>query len=133
MAELFRRPRNEMVARFLRAENILHAAAAAAPDGQTLLRFADREIRIPGRHHGEVTFMIRPELLRLRPAGAAADNAVPARLTDISDRGAYQRLELDVGVPVVAFVPAGGDAAGPRAGGNCTVVFPPDAVHVLRS
>ncbi len=131
MGEMLRRPANEMVARFLRAENIFEATAEPAADGRALLRFAGGQIRIPGTHSGEVRFMIRPELLRIAPPGAEADNAVEAELTDVSDRGLYRRLEFDAGVRIIVFAPADGEGEPLTAGARYAVVFPPDGVHVL--
>ncbi len=129
MGDLLRRPQNEMVARFLRAENIFSAAAKPTSDGQTLLRFAGHEIRIMQECEGDVTFIIRPELVRVESPDTEADNGIEAELIDASDRGSYQRLEFDAGVQIVAFAPAQSQAITP--GGKYTVVFPPDAVHVL--
>ena len=131
MGELLRRPRNEMVARFLRAENIFPATAQPAPDGRTLLRFAGGEIRVTDEGRGDVTFMIRPELLRVQPQGTETDNAIAAELTDVSDRGVYQRLELDAGVPIVVFAPATSQPPALTPGRQYAVVFGPDAVHIL--
>ena len=133
MGELLRRPANQMVARFLRAENILRATASPASNGQTRLRFAAHEIHTFGQYEGDVTFMVRPELLRVRPQGDGADNGVDATLIDVADRGPYQRLEFDVGVPIVAFTPAGDDTQTLTPGCTYTLVFPASAVHVLEA
>ncbi|MFW6107217.1 MAG: ABC transporter ATP-binding protein [bacterium] len=131
MGQLLRRPRNQMVARFLRAENIFPAEARPTGNGESVLRFAGHQIRAPGEHRGEVTFMVRPELLRVEPAGHEADNAVEAGLADVADRGVYQRLEFDAGMPIVVFAPEGRDVEGLVAGRRYALVFPPRAVHVL--
>jgi ABC-type Fe3+/spermidine/putrescine transport system ATPase subunit len=132
MGELLRCPKNEMVARFLRAENILRATAALGSNGRTVLRFAGHELRIPERRDGDVLFMIRPELLRVLPMGTAKENAVAAVLTDVADRGVYQRLEFDVGVPIVAFAPVGPQVQALVCGETYTLVFPAHAVHILQ-
>lgn len=131
MVELLRRPRNEMVARFLRGENILRGTARRGPDGETILQFAGHEIRIPEAHEGDVTFMVRPELLRVRPAGEKVENAVVAELRDVADRGVYLRLEFDAGIPLIVFVPGehGDDSFTP--GQRYALAFPPGAVHIL--
>ena len=131
MGELLRRPKNEMVARFLRAENIFRATAAPTSNGQAILRFGGQQIRIPEKCEGDVMFMIRPELLRVRPPGGEMDNAVQAELTDLADRRVYQRLELDAGVEIVAFAPAEGQGVSFTPGQKYAVVFPPGAVHIL--
>ena len=75
--------------------------------------------------------MIRPELLRVEPPGTEPDNAVTAKLTDMSDRGVYQRLELDAGVPIVVFAPTTSAPPTLTPGHPYAVVFDPDAVHIL--
>ena len=131
MGELLRRPKNEMVARFLRTENIFSGTAEPTPNGQTLLRFAGHEIHVSEKREGDVTFMIRPELLRVRLPDTEDDNSVEAELTDVADRGVYQRLEFDAGVPIIVFSPPGGQAQDLTTGQRYAVIFPPDAVHIL--
>lgn len=129
MGDLLRQPQNEMVARFLRAENIFSATAEPTSDGQTLLRFAGRRIRITQECEGDVTFIIRPELVHVQSPSAEVDNGIEGKLADVSDRGLYQRLEFDAGVRIVVFAPAQGQVLTP--GRKYALVFPPDAVHVL--
>lgn len=132
MGDLLRRPRNEMVARFLRCENLFTATAAPAPNGQTLLGFAGHEIHIAEKCEGDVRFMIRPEHLRVRPLADREDNAVEAELTDVADQGVYQRLELDAGIPIIAFTSPDGQAHSLTPGERYAVTFPASAVHILR-
>ena len=131
MGELLRRPGNEMVARFLRAENVIRATATPAADGQSVLKFAGKGIRVPGEYEGEVTFIIRPELLRVLESGSTDANTIEAELLDASDRGLYQRLEFAAAIPLVAFVPAGDVSQDYTAGRKYALSFPPSAVHVL--
>jgi len=130
MTELLRKPRNRMVARFLRCENLIGAHAEPAADGQTVLRFGPHAIRIPGRYRGRVTFVIRPEAIRLAQDPAPLVNTIEATLTEAADRGVYQRLEFDLGEPLVVFQP--GLHSQPLVPGNAyRIHFPPEAVHVL--
>ena len=130
MGDLLRKPESEAVARFLRAENIYKAMAKPEDDNESVLRFGEHSITIPGRHEGEVTFMVRPELLRVHAADAAPGNIVKARLVEASDRGVYRRLEFDAGVRIVVFASPGGEAD-LAAGSTHAVEFPADAVRVL--
>lgn len=130
MAELLRRPRNEMVARFLRSENIVRAHAEATTNGHTILRFGPHAIRIPGDRQGQVTFVVRPEALRVADPGAGGSNTIAARLVDVADRGVFQRLEFDLGLPLVVFA-SGSDSARLVPGNTYPVHFPPEGVHVL--
>lgn len=133
MGELLRRPRNVMVARFLRGENIISATAAPTSNGQTLLRFAGHGIRISEQREGEVTFMIRPELLLVRKLGCEPDHAIEAELVDAADRGVYERLEFDAGIRVIAFATAGGQTPPLILGRRYALLFPPDAMHILET
>jgi ABC-type Fe3+/spermidine/putrescine transport system ATPase subunit len=131
LAELLRRPASEFVARFFRSENLFQATAAPLPDGGTEVAFAGHTLRTGGRHEGAVTFVIRPEALQVHPPEAQVANGVPAVLKQVSDRGPYQRLEFDAGVPIVAYTTARADSAGSWAGQACVVAFPSDAIHIL--
>jgi len=132
MGELLRRPRNEMVARFLRGENILSGTARRGPDGGTVLQFAGHEIRIAERHEGDVTFMVRPELLCVHSPDDEVVNAVLAELSDVADRGVYQRLEFDAGVPLIVFGPGEHQGHTFTPGQRYAVVIPPSAVRILQ-
>lgn len=50
--ELMRRPRNETVARLLRAENIFSGKAAPCAGGQSLVSLGGQQVRVAGRHEG---------------------------------------------------------------------------------
>ncbi len=131
MGELMRRPRNEMVARFLRAENLFQAVAQPAANGHSRLQFAGHEIAAPGTHQGEVKFMIRPEALHVEPEDSQSANAIPGKLVEVADRGVYQRLEFDIGLPIVAFLAAKDEAEHLVPGRRYALRFPPNAVFVL--
>ncbi|NOZ21380.1 MAG: ABC transporter ATP-binding protein [Planctomycetes bacterium] len=131
MGELLRRPKTETVARFMRAENVFTGTAEPLPNGESVLRFLGHEIRVAEKREGEVKFMIRPELLRVSASGGQEPNAIEGGLIDVADRGIYDRLELDVGAPIVVFIPPNGIARELIAGQKYSVIFPPDAVHIL--
>jgi len=130
MDELLRRPTNETVARFLRAENIFGGTATRS-SGQTTLEFSGHTIRIAQQREGDVSFMIRPELIQVSVPGRETENAVRSRLKSIGDRGVYHRLEFDAGVRIVAFVTAGDASQGFAVGSEYNVTFPEDAVYVF--
>ena len=110
---------------------VLDGTAEPLSDDESRLRFAGHEIRASGQCEGEVKFMVRPELLRVQPSGSRDENTVEAMLTEIADRGAYQRLELDAGLPLIVYVPVGGQTQPLVPGQKYHIVFPPDAIHVL--
>ncbi len=132
MHELLRKPGNETIARFLRSENILEGTAESVWESTSRIRFAGGELSVPGACSGPVTFVIRPECLVVQAPGTDAVNAVPARLTDIADRGVYQRLELDAGVPLIAYhVPSHDQPMPLMVGREYSLVLPADRIHVL--
>ena len=129
LRDLISRPVSEFVARFFRAHNIIRATAE--PDGDaTRLTFAGHAIRVPGQLRGAVTFVIRPEALEVHKAATVA-NAVPAVLRRVSDHGPYRHLEFDAGIPLVTCSTAPADTLSAAVGEPHTLVFPPDAIHVL--
>jgi ABC-type Fe3+/spermidine/putrescine transport system ATPase subunit len=131
MHELLHHPRNETIAQFMRAENIFSGTAEPLSEKHTVLKFSGHQIRTTDKGEGEVKFMVRPELLQVLPKGGQADNGIEARLTDVADRGIYQRLEFDTGIPIVAIASAQGQPKKLIVGEKYNVVFPPDAVHIL--
>jgi ABC-type sugar transport system ATPase subunit len=128
---LLRRPASEFIARFFRTENILHARARPRADGTTELAFGSHQVVVPGRFEGAVTFVIRPEALVVHPPDAQVPNGVAALLQRVSDRGLYRRLELDAGVPLVAYSAAPAEALAAGEGRRRTVAFSPEAIHVI--
>jgi molybdate/tungstate transport system ATP-binding protein len=138
MAELLRRPRNEFVARFMRAENIFHAAARG-PDASgtgTVVQTDGVDFVVPGRHEGRVTFMVRPEGVQVvRPGeapGPAGTGVTEARLVRAVDRGTFVRLELDGSRQLVAHLSAAAFKRMHVAEGMVLSVYvSPEDIHVL--
>lgn len=129
--ELLQHPKNEAVARFLRAENIFTGQATPSSRGGSLVSFAGNCIRVSQPCEGEVKFTIRPEALRVYPARAGVNNAVRAHLMRVTERGLYRRLEFQAGVPVVVYVTGGEMGNEFVPGREYAVAFPPEAVHIL--
>jgi len=129
--DLLRRPRTEAVARFVRVGNIFRAEAAPTPEGDTVLSFPAGHVRCRGTHRGPVTFVVRPNDLRVLPAGQRVDNAVPATLTAVTHRAAYTRLRFDAVVPITVYVTAQPPGAPWTLQQTHQLLFPPDALHVL--
>jgi len=129
MGELLRRPIDEMVARFFRAENVFSGVSKPLNDRESSIDFNGHRVVLGGSLKGPVKFMVRPEHIRLANEDDA-ENVIPARLVDIGDRGLYQRLELDAGVPIVLFVPSQ-RPVGVTVGQNVRVILPREFIHVL--
>jgi len=131
LQELISRPATETVARILQAENIFTGRAEPAGGGRCLIRFAGHTLRASCNCRGHVTFMVRPESIRVLPGQRGGDNAVPAVLARVERRMPYWRLEFDAGVPVAVYLPVGADAAGFEPGRRYSLAFPPEALYVF--
>jgi len=129
--DLMFRPRTEAVGRLTRAENIFSGQAVPDGDGCSLLSFAGLAVRVAGRHEGAIRFMVRPERVRIAPAGGKARTSMRAVLTRVELRGAYCRLELDAYGTIVAYVPAADLHMSLKPGAEFTVEFPPESVYVF--
>jgi ABC-type sugar transport system ATPase subunit len=132
MDQLVRRPRNEVVAALLHAENLYTGRAKAGDGDSAVVGFAGREIRVPGCHQGEVRFTIRPESVRVLPDGANVANSFRALLTRVDYRGSHWHLEFDGEARVVVYLRPDTVRGGLEVGRHYVVQFPLDAVHVLQ-
>lgn len=149
LSELLRKPQSEFVARFMRCENLFHGQAVgpakepqasvragpAEAAGSTEVHAGDVPFVVPGRHSGDVSFMVRPEKIRIVHAGEQVGSgrmALDGRLIQTVDRGAYVRAELDGPVRLVAHLShAAFDDLRPSIGGKLVAVIGRDSVHVI--
>ncbi len=128
---LLRQPSNETVARLLHVENIFSGRATHLDGGNSRIDFAGHRITISQRCEGDIRFVVRPELLRVSPQGAAGADCIQAELLRIDDLGSYARRELEAGVRIVAYTNPDTISRRFQMGRRYAVEFPPDAIHVL--
>jgi ABC-type Fe3+/spermidine/putrescine transport system ATPase subunit len=135
MDELLRRPHDEFVARFMRCGNVFSGEAVGIEGGETVVRCGAVRLRVPGRHQGGVSFVIRPEDLRVADGTGEADpspNELRLDLAEARDFGGYVRLSFHGDPEWVAHVPAAAlDGLDIRPGAPLMVRLPPGAIHVL--
>ncbi|MCG3179460.1 MAG: Spermidine/putrescine import ATP-binding protein PotA [Phycisphaerae bacterium] len=134
--DIFRRPRNEFVARFVRAGNILHGWALPA-DGGARLSLAGQVFAIPGGADGAVSAVLRPQDLRV----VSADGPGPGKVCldgvviGVNDGGGLQvtlRVAVGDSETVSAAVPRLDDEPiSYRAGQPIRVAFDPARLHLL--
>ena len=93
--EVFSKPKNEEVAKFLGFENIIEGIA----EGR-ILRTSGISIELPIEVKGKVRIGIRPEdiVISSEPTKSSARNEFKARVLAVEDLGSLARLTLDVGV-----------------------------------
>jgi spermidine/putrescine transport system ATP-binding protein len=126
--DIYTRPVNRFVASFIGETNFLPGTRAA--DGYRL--GCGAVLSVPGAKADKATLAIRPEQVRLTPAGEAG--AIPARITNLVYFGTdtHCHLALSDGTEVVARLqsPATGDA-GLARGEDIGLRFDAGALQVL--
>ncbi|MDP6525751.1 MAG: ABC transporter ATP-binding protein [Kiritimatiellia bacterium] len=131
MNDLLRHPRSETVAHFLRSENIFSGEAQSASGGHSFITFPGGELDASCTSEGPVKFVIRPELIMIGERAGQHENVIPARLTEIADRGAYMRLVLEAGTPITIFTSVRDRSPALTVGETYNITIPPDSIHVL--
>ena len=108
MKQLLHRPRNEFVARFMRCRNIFSGQVLAQePDSpNTKIRVGSVDLLVPGKHKGQIKFIIRPEsiLLTKNTASGSVDNKLKVHLIRSRDFGNYVQVELKGPLDLVAHL-----------------------------
>lgn len=95
--ELYRRPQNSFVARFLGMDNLLDAEIIQQTPPMVrseIGEFRLAQLREPST--GRVTLLIRPEAGQLLPDETEGENLIRGRLVDASFRGRHQIITLAV-------------------------------------
>jgi tungstate transport system ATP-binding protein len=108
--EVANHPVNELVASFMGVEAILTGKVIKRNGGTIIASIEGQEIEAVGDAHlGEsVVLCIRPEnvILSIRPSqeGTSARNVFGGKIVKIISLGLYQKVQLDCGFPLVAYV-----------------------------
>jgi tungstate transport system ATP-binding protein len=108
--EVANRPLNELVASFMGMEAILSGKVIRRNGGTFGVSIEGQEIEAVGDAHvGEsVVLCIRPENITLSLGasreGTSARNVFPGKIVKIISMGLYQKVQLDCGFPLVAYV-----------------------------
>jgi len=138
-AVVMNEPVNEFVASCMGMETIVEGLVVRRVDGEVVMSVAGREISAigAGAPGEQVYCCIRPEHVTIElvsPAGSSsARNVFPARITSVTSAGAYLKVKLDSGFPLVATVTAESLATlGLTRGRDVFASFKATAVHVIR-
>jgi len=108
--EVMNHPANEFVASFVGVETILAGKVIKNDGGTFVTSVSGQEIEAVGEAHlGEaVVLCVRPENVTLltRPSqeGTSARNIFPGKIVRIISLGLYQKVHLDCGFSLVAYV-----------------------------
>jgi len=108
--EVMNRPVNEFVASFVGVETILAGSVVKKNRGTFVVSVSDQEIEVVGdAHSGEsVVLFVRPENVTLLTPSSqertSARNIFSGKIVKIVSLGLYQKVHLDCGFPLVAYV-----------------------------
>ena len=109
-SEVMNQPVDEFVASFVGVETILSGRVIKRNGGTFVASVEGREIEAVGDAHLEdaVILCIRPENVTLSTQpfkeGSSARNLVPGRIVKITPLGFYQKVQLDCGFLLVAYI-----------------------------
>ncbi len=137
--EVMNRPIDEFVASFVGVETILAGKVIRKEGGSFFASASARVIEAVGEVQlgEEVILCIRPENVTLTPrppAGAtSARNHFPGRIEKIVSLGLYQKIQLNCGFPLVAYVTRHSlEDLSLEEGKGVTASFKATAIHVIR-
>lgn len=137
--DVFGAPVDEEVAEFVGTETIVRGEVARVADGVATVKVGSREIKAATLDESatEVLVCVRPEDVILSPVGepgspSSARNHIEAVVKRVVLSGAYVRVELDAGFPLVALIttPAR-EELGVEPGAAVAATFKATAVHLI--
>jgi molybdopterin-binding protein len=132
--EIFRRPANEFVARFVGVRNVFRGEARTAEDGYKLVIVNGVEIAAVTELEGSVHASVRPEdiVLSRQPLLSSARNAFGGHIIDISDRGTIVYITVRVPPDFICMITRRSlEEMALREGMEVHVAFKASAVHVF--
>ncbi|HXW42634.1 MAG TPA: ABC transporter ATP-binding protein [Xanthobacteraceae bacterium] len=138
-AEIFHRPANAFVARFVGVENVIDASVVTASGAMATLAVGDQLLRaaLPPHWQGapqRVRLGIRAEQVVVAPPAEAAPspavNRLTGRVTGLRTLGPLVRIEIDCGFALQAYL-LGPQALNLAAGSAVTAAIAVDAIAVM--
>jgi len=137
--EVMNHPANEFVASFVGVETILTGKVIKKNGGTFIVSISGQEIEAVGEAQiGEAVLLcIRPEnvILSTRPSRetTSARNVFPGRIEKVISLGLYQKVQLNCGFPLIAYVTHHSiENLSLRVGKEVTASFKATAIHVVR-
>ena len=138
--EVFRRPLNEFVARFVGVETLLEGTVLENKNNVCMIRINGTKIYAVSdfKTGQEVTVAIRPEDVVLFSEGtdlssSSALNFFRGPVTELQDVGLFKKVELDCGFRLVSFVTANSvDRMGLEKGKVVNSSVKASSIHLLK-
>lgn len=132
--EVFARPANDFVARFIGTPNILLGLATPAPEGGAWVELEGQRLAVDTSHTGPVGLSIPPPAVELLAARAEQQNVLNARIKAIEYHYTLAQLRVEIGAQTLhAELPASeARALLAEAGDNAVYVrLDPGHLHVF--
>jgi tungstate transport system ATP-binding protein len=138
--EVMNRPADEFVASFVGMENVLSGNVISSSAGYLTISVTEQSIELPGAAAtgDEAVFCIRPEHITITTVNpgetTSTRNILPAVIRKIVPMGAFQRVHLDSGFPLVAYLTA--QSLGTlhlEEGTRVFASFKATAIHLIRT
>jgi len=136
-SEVFSHPNSEVVAQFLGAENLLDGEVLDCREGLARVLVRGVELQAPCElpPGSAAKVLIHAEDITIVTDSArrsSARNSLPARITNVSVMGALDKIELDCGFRLVAYVTlASARELGLEAGMEVTAVIKAASIHIM--
>ncbi|MBD3226794.1 MAG: ATP-binding cassette domain-containing protein, partial [Candidatus Lokiarchaeota archaeon] len=107
--EIFRRPKNEFVAKFIGFDNIFEGEAEYNSEtGLTEIELSQTDEKIFSSRdlNGKVKLCIRPEdiILSNKPLKSSMRNAIEGEIIGVNDLGQVFEVKIDIGVPLKSII-----------------------------
>jgi spermidine/putrescine transport system ATP-binding protein len=136
-SDVYEEPTTAYVADFLGVSNLMDAAVTGV-DGNGAARMRLGEFDLVAKQGdtdttGNVKVVIRPERIRLEPAGTAGQNRIPGMVERVVYVGSTMQVivHLAPGQTVQAWIQNQGEDLPYQQGGSVAVHLPPDSLRVL--
>ncbi len=136
-SDVYEEPTTAYVADFLGVSNLMDAEAEGlGADGHARVRLGEFELAAGQGDtdaRGSVKIVIRPERIRLEPAGTAGQNRIPGMVERVVYVGSTMQVivHLPPGQTVQAWIQNQGEDLPYQQGGSVAVHLPPDSLRVL--
>jgi spermidine/putrescine transport system ATP-binding protein len=136
-SDVYEEPTTAYVADFLGVSNLMDAEAEGlGADGHARVRLGEFELAAGQGDtdaRGSVKIVIRPERIRLEPAGTAGHNRIPGMVERVVYVGSTMQVivHLPPGQTVQAWIQNQGEDLPYQQGGSVAVHLPPDSLRVL--
>jgi tungstate transport system ATP-binding protein len=137
--EVMNHPVNEFVASLVGVENLIHGRVTKQNENSFIVSVSGQDIEAIGAMESgdHVVLCIRPENVILSPPHSGSQespgNSFPATVERITPMGPYQKVLLNCGFPLVAYVPNPSfSELSPKNGTAVLASFKAKAVHAIR-